>query len=166
MAATKDDGAVVHIAIITTTIRIPELLSEFEYGPYSIYVAGDLNSPHDEIESFINGLQVDGERRYIRPEEQSIWAVSDIIGWQKIQRRNIATLEAITSGADVLYFWDDDNKPRYAMNHKDTVSAMNKAVAKSAIWNHRWFNPGLYAHQDYYARGYPVFVAGSSTGDT
>lgn len=161
-----------HIGIITTTIQIPYLLIHFPVDrtnhDVSVFIAGDLNSPHEDIENFLYGLHKGFEKvRYIWPKEQEQWSVSEHIGWRTIQRRNIATLEAIQSGADVLYFWDDDNKPnsRFFDNIADWFGDEKQILSwPMAIWNHRWFNIGQYGRQDYYARGYPYSLRDKPAG--
>jgi hypothetical protein len=63
---------------------------------------------------------------YYSPEDQEAlgYACSEIIGWNSIQRRNIAMLEAIKGGADVIVLIDDDNIPMT----RDHIPAMGKLL--------------------------------------
>jgi hypothetical protein len=96
------------IALITTTIQVPRVL--FLYGTYArtlpdgfqMFVAGDLKTPN----------LGEGPWVYLSPEQQQEdWKTSRLLPWNSITRRNIALLEALKWGADVIVTVDDDNIP-------------------------------------------------------
>lgn len=108
------------IHLITTTINVPEVLGNYARAAVAadvhlkIYVAGDYKSPHGEIRRVLRNEHCSmAETRYIHPDDQRQWKSSDAIGWNSIQRRNIALLEALTDDEmpDYVTTIDDDNWP-------------------------------------------------------
>lgn len=99
-------------ALITTTINVPTVLELYrQHGPdVAFFVAGDQKSPHEEI-CALAATRINGDFLYMSPNFQTDWKCSELIGWNCIQRRNIALLEAIKWGADVIVSIDDDNIP-------------------------------------------------------
>ena len=94
--------------IVTTTIFTPsEALKKFAAMPgWHLVVAGDNKTPHAEYLSMENTT-------YLSPEKQKELypKLSELIGWNCIQRRNIALLHAYKLGAEVVALVDDDNIP-------------------------------------------------------
>jgi len=94
--------------IATTTINPPTeaLLKYAKLNDWSIIVAGDKKTNH---ELYLNIENI----KYLSPEEQEekYPKLSELIGWNCIQRRNFAILEAYNMGADVIGIIDDDNIP-------------------------------------------------------
>lgn len=117
-----------------------------------ILVAGDKNSPGSMITEFLATLP--GKNRYIAPHEQERWAVSDALGWKCIQRRNIALLEAIELGADIVTTVDDDNIPtdHYFHDVDDQFNADGKRIIAS---KNGWYNPGEDCMPSVVHRGFP-----------
>ena len=95
-------------AIVTTTINpITKALEKYiEKKDWQIIVVGDLKTPHKEYEN-IPGLI------YLHPDEQSAnWPkLSEMIGFNCIQRRNFGFIHAYNLGAEVVATVDDDNIP-------------------------------------------------------
>jgi Reversibly glycosylated polypeptide len=95
-------------ALILTTINIPTVLSLYRAHDPDVrfFVAVDKKTPPEAwsfLEQFENlELVYGGAGQY---------ACSDLIGWNQIARRNIALLEALEWGADVIVSIDDDNIP-------------------------------------------------------
>jgi hypothetical protein len=94
--------------IATTTINPPTdaLIKYSKLNGWSVIVAGDKKTDHSLYKNLEN-------IRYLTPEEQSekYPILSELIGWNCIQRRNFAILEAYKQGADVIGIIDDDNVP-------------------------------------------------------
>ncbi|MCX5661524.1 MAG: hypothetical protein NTW19_17740 [Planctomycetota bacterium] len=92
--------------IATTTINPPtEAIRRFEAMPdWELVVAGDRKTPADY--ALKRGT-------YLTPEMQEQYdpELSEVIGWNSIQRRNFAMLWAYDRGADVIAVVDDDNIP-------------------------------------------------------
>ena len=66
---------------------------------------GDLKTPHDTFKTL--------KCTYLSPDDQrnKYPEVSEILGWNTIQRRNIGFLEAYQMGAEIIATVDDDNIP-------------------------------------------------------
>lgn len=94
-------------AVITTTIGVPKVLEL--YNPVDCYVTGDLKTP-PETAAFCDDF---AHIYYFSPERQRELAYKccALVGWNTIGRRNIALLEALKDGAEVIYTIDDDNIP-------------------------------------------------------
>lgn len=99
------------IALCTTTVHVPHALKLLRKcsADVKFFVAGDNWSPHPEIIAAQAGCG--GNYEYLLPGAQGKWKCSEALGWNTIARRNIAFLEALKWGADVIYSWDDDNIP-------------------------------------------------------
>ena len=93
--------------ICTTTINLPtEALKKYaQKEGWTLIVAGDIKTPQD---SYL-GLNL----IYLTPEYQNrnYHNLSGYIGWNTIERRNFAILEALECGADLIALVDDDNIP-------------------------------------------------------
>jgi hypothetical protein len=93
------------IALCTTTIHVPHALKLMRKcsGEVRFFVAFDKKTP-SEIYAI-----ADGDTKMLPEAIQSDWKCSEALGWNTIARRNIAFLEALKWGADVIYSWDNDN---------------------------------------------------------
>ena len=101
--------------IVTTTINKPTIATlKFaeisEKNNWLFIIVGDTKTPHDdylELETNFNNV------KYLTPQYQdkNYKEISDIIGWNTIQRRNIGFIEAYKLGADIVATVDDDNIP-------------------------------------------------------
>ena len=92
--------------IVTTTINPPtKAVKLFDaMDDWELLVVGDLKTPKNyELEKGF----------YLTPEFQATKyeLISELIGWNCIQRRNIGILYALELGADVVALVDDDNIP-------------------------------------------------------
>jgi hypothetical protein len=94
--------------IATTTINPPTqaLLKYAAFDDWEVIVAGDQKTKHDEFRSLDNVTYLDPST-----QEKMSKPLSDLIGWNCLQRRNFAILEAYRRGADVIAVIDDDNIP-------------------------------------------------------
>jgi len=93
--------------IITTTINSPTeaTLKFLDKKDWTLVVVGDLKTPHEEYLSL--------DCVYLSPKDQENISIqlSDAIGWNSIQRRNLGFVYAYGQGADVVATVDDDNIP-------------------------------------------------------
>lgn len=93
--------------IVTTTINKPtEATIKFSQKEgWTLVVVGDKKTPHDHYKD-VNCI-------YLSPEvqEQTYKDLSDAIGWNSIQRRNVGFVFAYEQGADIIATVDDDNIP-------------------------------------------------------
>lgn len=142
--------------LITTTIYTPTVLRQYRASDPDVLmiIAGDLKTPHDEVRALCREL---GNACYLDPQEQERlgYACSDVLGWRTIQRRNIALLEAIRAGADVVLSVDDDNAPRFPTYFADLRAAFDAPQGYSVTGRGGWFNLGDLADTPYFYRGFP-----------
>jgi len=98
---------VINRIIVTTTINSPtKAIHKFCALPdWTLIVVGDQKTPHKEFE--------DLDCVYLSPaaQEKKYPELSQAIGWNCIQRRNIGFVEAYRLGADIVASVDDDNIP-------------------------------------------------------
>lgn len=102
------------VAIVTTTIRVPEVMSHYvadarEAGlDFALYIVGDRKTP--DLADFARKLGP--EARWLPPAEHERWTTSGILRWNCIMRRNIGFLAAAAEGPFDFYLsLDDDNVP-------------------------------------------------------
>ena len=95
-------------ALITTTINVPRVLSLYRAHDPDVmfFVAGDLKTP---LETDIFCGEID-KCVYLSPELQKMhnYKSSELIGWNNDSRRNVALLEAMRWGAELIVSVDDD----------------------------------------------------------
>ena len=98
--------------IVTTTINAPtEATLKFcEKKDFNFIIVGDLKTPHNlyhELEQKYKHV------KYLHPSEQDskYKELSDAIGWNCIQRRNLGFIYAYDTESDVIASVDDDNIP-------------------------------------------------------
>ena len=95
-------------AIVTTTIQKPtEATLKFcEIKNWDLIVVGDLKTPKNEYDEI--------NCHYITVEDQELLnqPLSNAIGWNTIQRRNMGFLYAFNEGYEVIASVDDDNIPK------------------------------------------------------
>lgn len=94
------------LAIIMTTVNVPRILE----GYYSqIFIAADERTPREAYEfcATLPNCEIYSPDR----QKELGYECSSLLGWNTIARRNIALLEALKWGADLIYSIDDDNIP-------------------------------------------------------
>lgn len=103
-------------ALILTTINVPSVLALYrKYGPdVKFFVAIERTA---KVTDFVIGA----EHLWVGYGED--WKCSELIGWQNIQRRNIALLEAVKWGAEIIITIDDDVIPLNKNYFDDFISA-------------------------------------------
>jgi len=137
--------------IVITTIQEPTkaTLSFIEKKDWHVVVVGDLKTPHQSYENL--------DCTYIHPEEQEKIhkELSDKIGWNCIQRRNMGFLYVYKEGADILATVDDDNIP-YDFWGEDVL--VNKEIEVDIYSsNNGYFDPlSVTNNSDLWHRGYPI----------
>lgn len=98
--------------IVTTTIHSPtKAILEFcKKADWNFIIVGDLKTPHKDYEQL---MLIYPNLTYLSPskQEQKYKELSNAIGWNCIQRRNIGFIEAYNQGADIIASVDDDNIP-------------------------------------------------------
>jgi len=98
--------------IVTTTIyKISKALKEYvKKKDWDIIIVGDKKTPHEDYKM----LEKNNENvKYldIEYQERNYKELSDLLGWNTIQRRNIGYLEALKNDYDIIASIDDDNIP-------------------------------------------------------
>lgn len=157
------------IALITTTINVPTVLTQWvESGMTEddvIIVAGDRKSPHVDIKALLSQISTEHSitTQYMPPEDHERFTVSDSIGWNCIQRRNIALLRAMELKPEFIITIDDDNAPTATNQITRLITIMRgerEYQASAVSTNTRWYNPGRHCHTDLgrpvVHRGYPL----------
>lgn len=95
------------IGLCTTTVHVPHALKLLRKCSADVrfFVAIDDKTPLEIFDFRVENINL------VDTGNLRTWKCSDAIGRNTIARRNIAFLEAIAWGADVIYSWDDDNAP-------------------------------------------------------
>jgi hypothetical protein len=122
---------------------------------WELIFIGDLKTPHESYQ------KLEGEFKnftYLTPEQQEKLypELSDAIGWNKCQRRNIGFIYAYDNGADILATSDDDNIPYD--NWGDEIF-VNQEIEVDCYENKfvNAFDPiSVTEHNTLWHRGYPV----------
>lgn len=154
-------------AICSTTINPPtEALHKFigiaEADDWQIFMAGDVKTPH--ASHYELSADHEGCYTYLDPlaQQRSSKELSDALGWNCIQRRNMAILEALRWGADVVALVDDDNIPLEGWGQNLTIGTLASVVTYPS-GNPYAFNPldaarisGVPDRPPLWHRGFPV----------
>ena len=137
--------------IVTTTIQPPtEATIKYSEKPdWKLIVVGDKKTPKEEYKN-INCL-------YLSPEDQEDLnkELSDSIGWNCIQRRNMGFLYAYQHGAEIVATVDDDNIP-YEFWGKELF--VNKEIDLELFESENgYFDPlSITNNKNLWHRGYPI----------
>ena len=137
------------IYIATTTINKPtKALQDFAKNKNcKLIVALDKKSPKFNLKNSIVLSTKYQEKKWKK--------LSKLVGWNCIQRRNFAILEAIERGAELIALIDDDNIP-YA-NWFNNILVNKKVKINEITINKSIFDPiGYTNHKDLWHRGYPL----------
>jgi len=142
-------------AIVTTTINPPTkaLLKFHEFAKknnWVLVVVGDKKTPGDLYDAMRDDHLV-----YLEPawQEMRYPELSDLIGWNCIQRRNFGFLWALEAGAEIIATVDDDNIP-YKIWGTDIFVGR---TARVDTWDtgKEIFDP-LFHSPEFWHRGYPI----------
>ena len=136
--------------IVTTTINPPtKALKLFSEMPsWELIVVGDKKTP-DNLYSKLNCT-------YISPEEQSVEfpELSELIGWNTIERRNFGFLRALKMGAPIVASVDDDNIPLAEWGQNLIVGTQSKMTSFEAD---NFFDPlSVTNYPNLWHRGFPI----------
>lgn len=94
-------------ALVTTTINTPRVLRWYRACDPSVRFFVALDEKTDPGATMLCASL--GNTLTLPTTQQKIWKCSEPIGFSNIQRRNIAFLEALKWGADLIISVDDDN---------------------------------------------------------
>jgi len=144
-------------ALITTSVNVPAVLSLYRrFDPSAsvrFFVAVDEKTPmaaYTLLESLGN-CQIVGATNY---------KCDPIIGWCSIQRRNLALLEALKWGADIIVSVDDDNIP-LDPNYFRQFTRLMRDIPFDGLCAHSvngWFDPGQFLTPPATHRGFPAHI--------
>jgi hypothetical protein len=135
--------------IVTTTINPPtEAVLKFaDVEGWELVVVLDKKSPPDYTVSRAHILTTEFQENF-SPE------LSNLIGWNCIQRRNIGFLYALQMGAEIIASVDDDNIPSSVWGQNLILG--NEKV-KEYFCNQDAFDPlSVTNYPDIWHRGYPL----------
>jgi len=142
----------VKVALITTTISVPHVLSLYRrLGPdVRFFVAVDRNTPGAAVEYMLtiaDCVPVLGEQ----------WKCSDLIDWNCIQRRNVALLEALRWGADIIVSVDTDDFPVRPTHFAEIEHGLSRPFSGVELRSTSgWVDPGWLLDSPISHRGMPV----------
>lgn len=137
--------------IVTTTIQSPTeaTLQYSQIDNWKLIVVGDKKTPHEEYRE-LNCI-------YLTPEDQEDLNkdLSDSIGWNCIQRRNLGFLYSYLNGAEVVATVDDDNIPYDFWGENVYIDKeIDVEIFES---ENGYFDPlSTTNHNDLWHRGYPI----------
>lgn len=155
-------------AVITTTIYRPDNL--LDWGRHMrrgdiMVVAGDIGTPHDEVRevlSFVSDM-ADVATLYTVTNDTR---TSRVVPMRSIQRRNVAVLEAVRLGADMITTVDTDNFPladhrqNVGFGHLDSIEELlTKPWRGDLIGSSSgWANAGEWCDPPVLHRGWPLGI--------
>ena len=137
--------------VVTTTINEPtEALKRYsQLEDWQLVVVPDLKTPEEKYK--------DLDCYYLSIEEQkdSYTEISNYIGWNKTERRNLGYIKAYEMGADIIATVDDDNIP-YTDWGKNVV--LDEEIEVHTYENlNGFFDPLSVTNKSYmWHRGYPL----------
>lgn len=146
-------------ALITTTINLPHVLSLYRKcsDDVAFFVTGDRKS-HVDAAQFCQSIP---NCEYFSQERQDTldWKCGTLLGWNTLARRNIALLEALKSGAEIIVTIDDDNLPMdltYFDHFEFALSWPFNGIMASSHTG--WFDVGQLLRPVARHRGFPIDV--------
>jgi hypothetical protein len=145
-------------ALITTTINVPNVLvdwaAQLDPSDY-VVVAGDHKTPHIDVVKVLETLPC--EWRYLHPDHDLGWGIDQVVGYNSVQRRNLALLEALTVDPDYIITVDDDNRPSDDwVGTVDNIFLGRGSSAQFVSTNTGWFDPGSLCAPPVVHRGFPL----------
>lgn len=140
------------IALCTSTIHVPHALKLMRKCSADVrfFVAGDNKTPKAAYD-FVNDIE--NSRHFYHGD--GLWKCSGAIGFDTLARRNIAFLEALKWGADVIYSWDNDNLITNGEHFKIINSLFEYKFNGIQVGGYDWFDPGSLLIPHTRHRGYP-----------
>lgn len=144
------------IALCTTTIHVPHALKLLRKcsSDVQFFIAGDRKSPDLEIVDMLADVS---NHVYFGADWITPWKCNQHIGFNTLARRNIAFLEALKWGADVIVSWDTDNyclDMNYFYHFERTLRAPFNGI--SVTGENGWFDAGAYLRPPAKHRGFPI----------
>jgi hypothetical protein len=149
------------IALTTTTVNVPHVLASYaKFDPEMlIIVAADTKTPPEAKDFIMEHCQPVSRIEFMTVEAQQDmgYKSSELIGWNTDSRRNIALLQAIKSGAEIIVSVDDDMIPcgeDFFYNIERVLSAPYLGLQCGEP--EYWFDAGRYTIPPAKQRGLPA----------
>lgn len=159
------------IALCTTTIHVPHALALLRKCSSDVrfFVAIDERTPEEAVN--FCAYDMGGTVKVLYLCEQKVWKCSEPIGWNTLARRNIAFLEALKWGADIVISWDCDNLPLDLCYFAYFEYALSASPPKIPAFDHGamqlfdgiqvsgadgWVDAGAYLRPQARHRGFPI----------
>jgi len=139
--------------IVTTTIFQPSTaVRRFaDLSGWTLIVVGDKKTPHEAYRSMEHIIYMDPEYQETHYKE-----LSDLIGWNCIQRRNLGYIEAYRRGATIIASVDDDNIPKPGWGESLLLGIPQSAACYTPT-HVSVFDPlSATNHKELWHRGYPL----------
>lgn len=147
------------LALCTTTINVPRVLGAYrEAMPNThFFITGDRKTPDTDAVDFLDGVSAHSYYGYDFQAKLG-YECHDLIGENTIQRRNIAFLEALKHGADIIFSIDDDNLTTDERLEEGFLAGFNRKTVLDVMSKSRWFDPGQHLVPPSVHRGFPYNV--------
>lgn len=141
------------IAVAITTIHTPTSLPLLRKCSANarFFVSVDEKTP-DEVRRFVDTIH--GAKHYLTGDTD--WKCSEAIGFSTMARRNIAFLEAIAWGADIIVAHDVDNYPLDLDYFWDFEQIFWDFHGVEVTGKDHWFDGGAYLRPPSKHRGFPI----------
>ena len=145
-------------ALITTTINIPHVLKLYRACSTDVafFVTGDMKTDSIPFKQFCREIPNCFAYDAVDQNTSMNWACHERIGWNTIGRRNIALLEALKWGADIIVTIDDDNIPMNLDYFDDFEKVLQAPFSGCQVEPAVWFNVGALCVPNFVQRGFPV----------
>ena len=155
------------ISLITPTINVPKVLALYrKLGPdVAFFVAADEKTP---LEAYTFCADIPNCEIYSPERQKELgYECSALIGWNCIQRRNVALLEAVKWGAETIVTIDDDNVaqacpymrvPSYFDYFAGPFGWSGSWFGMKASSPSGWFDPGCLLVPPTKHRGFPIGI--------
>jgi hypothetical protein len=142
---------IVKKAIVCTTINFPtEAIIRFsKLADWDLIIVGDLKTPHKSYDTI--------DCIYLTPiEQQRLYPLlSDVLGWNCVQRRNIGFIFAYDNGYEIIATVDDDNIPD--KNWGSEILVGKNIQVDLFTTNDEVFDPfSPYMDKPLWHRGFPI----------
>lgn len=151
-------------ALITTTINVPKVIALYrKLGPeVKFFVTGDMKSDSVPTRAYCRDI-LGFEFLDVVAQTTLNYKCSELIGWNTVRRRNIALLEALKWGADVIVTIDDDNIPTNPLYFADMLKYFWMPAETPSAWFNGlkasspsgWFDAGQLMIPQTPHRGFP-----------
>jgi hypothetical protein len=152
----------VKTALITTTVNVPTVLALYRKLDPSVkfYVAADEKTP---LEAYAFCAEIPDCEIYSPDRQKELgYECSALLGWNNDSRRNIALLEALKDGAELIISIDDDMIPYDCVEsrYRNKVFGFYRHFAETYAGlqlglNACWFDAGQFTAPPAKQRGLP-----------